>query len=311
MGLRIIFMGTPEFSVLILESLIKKYDVVAIVTKSDKEIGRKKEISFSPIKKVAIKNNIPVLQPEKIGEIVNEIKDYHPDMIITCAYGQFVPASILDIPKYGSVNVHASLLPKLRGGAPIHKAIINGYSKTGITIMRMIKKMDAGDIISFRETKISEFDDAGLLHDRLQIIGRDLLLETIPNIVSGKYITISQNEEEATFAYNITRSEEYLDFSKSKKEVMNQIRGLYPWPTAYTNLFGKETKVLKAKIAQEKISSGVLGEIIAVYPDSIGVRVKDGMVLLEEIKIDGKKRMLVKDYLNGIKKEELMGVVLE
>jgi len=303
--IRIVFMGTPTFSVPVLEGLIEKYEVVAVVTQPDKKVGRKQELVFSPVKKVAIDAKIPVLQPEKIRIDYEEILSYHPDIIITCAYGQIIPKALLDAPKYGCINVHASLLPKLRGGAPIHKALMYGYEKTGITIMYMDEKMDAGDIISQEETEIVESDNLESLHDRLSIIGKNLLLKTLPSIVKGENERRKQEESEVTYAYNITREEEKIDFSKSAREIENQIRALSPTPGAYTTLDGKILKVYHARIGDSHKET-TPGSVSNIYKDGIGICCREGEIILTDIKWEGKKRMLAKDYLNGIKKEELM-----
>lgn len=241
--MRIVFMGTPEFAVPVLRGLIDHYEVVGVVSQPDKEVGRHKVLTETPIKKVALENHIPVFQPIKIREEYEDILALKPDMIVTCAYGQIIPKVILDCPKLGCINVHASLLPKLRGGAPIHKALIDGYDKTGITIMYMDVKMDNGDIISQKELKILDSDNLESLHDKLSVMGRDLLLETLPSIIEGTNQRIVQNEDEVTFAYNIKREEEQIDFSKTSREVFNLIRGLSPVPSAFTSLFDLEMKV--------------------------------------------------------------------
>ena len=302
---RVIFMGTPDFAVPVLEKLIDNTNVVLVVTQPDKKVGRKQIISASPIKKVALKNNIPVFQPESIKNEVESLRKYNPDIIITCAYGQFIPSEILDLPKYSSINVHASLLPKLRGGAPIHKAIIDGYDKTGITIMYMDKKMDNGDIISSKEIKILENDNVGTLHDKLSILGSELLIETLPSIFNGSNKRIKQNENEATFAYAITRDEEKIDFNKNVKDVYNQIRGLYPFPCSYTLMDNEIIKVLESK--KSNIKSTNVSHITSIGKDYIGVSCNDYEIHLTKIKPSGKKEMSVLDYLNGKNKNELLG----
>ena len=211
-------MGTPSFAVPILEELINKYNVIMVVSQPDKEKDRKGNIIYSPCKELAKKNNIEVYQPIKIREEYQYILDKKPDIIITAAYGQIIPSQILDYPKYGCINVHGSLLPKLRGGAPIHHAIINGDKEAGVTIMYMDKKMDSGDIISQRSINI---DDNMILDDlyyKLSILGRDLLIDTLPSILNGTNNRIKQNEEEVTYAYNVTREEEKIDFNKTARE---------------------------------------------------------------------------------------------
>ena len=243
MAIRVVFMGTPDFSVPVLKGLIENYQVVGVVSQPDRKVGRHQEVEFTPIKKVAVDNNILVLQPEKIRKDYMSVLELKPDIIVTCAYGQIIPKELLDYPKYGCINVHASLLPRLRGGAPIHHAIIDGYKKTGITIMYMDEAMDSGDIISQRETEISDIDTLESLHDRLSEMGRDLLLDTLPSILDGTNQRIKQDINEVTYAYNIKREEEYLDFNKSSRELFNQIRGLNPHPGSSCVIGEKEFKV--------------------------------------------------------------------
>ncbi len=298
-NLKVVFMGTPDFSVNVLDRLIHHTNVIAVVTKPDKLVGRKQVLSQSAIKEVAIKNNIKVLQPIKIKEEYKNILDLNPDIIITCAYGQFLPKEVLEFPRYGCINVHASLLPKLRGGAPIHKAIIYGYDTTGITIMYMGQKMDNGDIISQKSIEIEKTDNVGTLHDKLSVLGADLLIETLPDIISGKAKRIIQDEAEVTFAYNISREEEHIDFSQTKTEVLNQIRGLNPWPVANALLDGEEMKIYEATIGEECYNDKLNGEIVKLYKDGIGIKVADGEIILKTIKPFGKKQMSVREYLNG------------
>ena len=301
---KVIFMGTPEFAVPILQMLIENTEVILVVTQPDKEVGRKKEKKFSPIKELAIKNNIETFQPIKIKEDYKYILEKNPDIIITCAYGQIIPNELIETPKYGAINVHASLLPKLRGGAPIHHAIIDGYKKTGITIMYMSSKMDAGDIISQKEITINEKENVGTLHDKLSKIGTELLKETLPLIFEQKNERIKQNEEEVTFGYNITREEEKIDFNKTAEQVYNQIRGLNPFPLAYAILNEEETKIIEANINEKTI--GKVGKITEITKNSIIVKCKDKSIEITKIKPFGKRIMEVKDYLNGIKKEALI-----
>ena len=301
---KVIFMGTPEFAVPILQMLIDNTDVLLVVTQPDKEVGRKKEKKFSPIKELALKNNIEVFQPIKIREDYEYILSKNPDIIITCAYGQIIPNALIETPEYSAINVHASLLPKLRGGAPIHHAIIDGYDKTGITIMYMSSKMDAGDIISQKEVPITDADNVGTLHDKLSSVGTKLLKETLSLIFERTNKRIKQNEEEVTYGYNITREEEKIDFSKSAKEVYNKIRGLNPFPLSYALLNGEETKIIEAKVSDS--IKGNVGQITGITKESIIVKCKDKSIEITKIKPFGKRIMYVKDYLNGIKKESLL-----
>ncbi len=302
---KVVFMGTPAFASLVLENLIKHTNVVLVVTQPDKEVGRKKEIKFSPVKNIAIKNGIKVFQPDRIRNDYQEVLDAEPDIIITCAYGQIIPTVLLDAPEYKAINVHASLLPKLRGGAPIHKAIIYGYEKTGITIMYMSDKMDAGDIISQKEIIISDEDNAGTLHDKLSILGTDLLISTLPEIFSKSNKRIVQDEDEVTFAYNIKREEELIDFNKPAREVYNQVRGLYPWPTAYAVLNGIEIKILSCQIGNQ--TKGKPGEIINADKNGLSVMCGDKNIIISKVKESGKKEMSASEFING--KKNLLGEV--
>ncbi len=304
--LNIVFMGTPLFAVPVLEGLIEKYGVRAVVTQPDKLVGREQKLSIPPVKEVAKKHNILVLQPLKLKEEYEEILALEPELIITCAYGQMVPDVILNYPKYGCINVHASLLPKLRGGAPIHKAIIYGHHKTGITIMHMSSKMDAGDIITQSEVEITNTETASSLHDKLKIVGRDLLLETIPSIIDKTAPRIKQVESEVTFALAIRREEEKIDFNKTKREIYNQIRGLNSWPGAYFMFDNMIFKVWESEISNNYFPDLFNGQVSAVYEDGIGVKVYNGEIILKVIQPEGKRKMTAKEFINGYK-EKLVG----
>ncbi len=308
--LKVIFMGTPEFCVPILEALIINCNVIAVVTQPDKEVGRKKEIVFSPIKTLALKHDIKILQPVKIKEEYSEITNLNPDIIITCAYGQIVPEIILKTPKYGCINVHASLLPKLRGGAPIHKAIIYGYKKTGITIMYMDKGMDTGDMISKVEVDILDTDTAETLHDKLQNVSVPLLMDTLPSIISGTNKREKQNDDEATYAYNVSRKEEYVDFTKTSREIFNQIRGLNSWPGAYAILNDKNIKLWASKI-NDKTYDSKPGTIVNIDKNGMEVTTKDGSIIITELQVPGKKKMNIKDFINGNKKEDYLNKIFK
>lgn len=310
--LSIVFMGTPDFAVPVLQGLIDNYKVKAVVTQPDKPVGRDGVIKKTPIKKLAEENMILVLQPENLKEEWRLVTELHPNLIVTCAYGQLVPREILVYPEYGCINVHASLLPKLRGGAPIHRAIINGYSETGITIMHMAPSLDTGDIISQKSIKIDDDDTAETLHDKLSVLGRDLLIETIPSIVDGTAPRVKQNNEESTYAYNISKDDEKIDFSKTKRQIYNQIRGLNSWPGAYTILDGKRIKIWECRTTDENYSNLLDGKITNIYPDGIGVKCSNGEVVFTVIQPDGKHKMSTIDYLNGIQnKQALIGKIFE
>ena len=308
---RIVFMGTPDFSVPVLKMLLEHYQVVGVVTQPDKQVGREGKLSISPVKKVALEENIPIYQPVKIRKGYEEILSLNPDIIVTCAYGQIIPKEILDYPEYGCINVHASLLPKHRGGAPIHRAIMEGDSKTGITIMYMDVGMDDGDIIRQKEIPILDTDTAETLFDKLSVLGASLLEETLPDIFSKSVSRIKQKEEEATFSYNISKEDEKICFAKKRREVYNQIRGLNSFPVAYTILDGKRMKVWASKIGDEK-KVPPCGTITSIGKEGIGVATLDGEIFLTEIQPEGKKKMLAADYINGYPhKENLIGKVLE
>lgn len=306
--MKVIFMGTPDFAVPVLEGLIENYEVILVVSQPDKRVGRKQELKNTPIKEVALKHNIPVFQPVKIREDYQEIIDLNPDIIVTCAYGQIIPKAILDCPKLGCINVHASLLPKLRGGAPIHKAIIDGYKTTGITIMYMDVKMDDGDIISQKEIEITDDDNLESLHDKLSVLGKELLLETLPSIIDGTNERIKQNEDEVTFAYNIKREEEHIDFNKNSREVFNLIRGLSPVPSANAILFDEEMKIYES-IISDKEYKGTCGEIVDITKQGIVVKTNDGAIIITKVKPFGKKLMDATSYVNGVGKDKLLGKV--
>lgn len=304
----IVFMGTPDFAVPILQGLIDNYKVRAVVTQPDKPVGRTGQVRKSPIKELAEKNTILVLQPTNLKEEWKMVTDLHPTLIVTCAYGQIVPRELLVYPEYGCINVHASLLPKLRGGAPIHRAIINGHKETGITIMHMSPKLDQGDIISQESIEITDTDTAETLHDKLSILGKDLLLKTLPSIINKTASRIPQNEEESTFAFNISPEDEKIDFSKLKKQIYNQVRGLNSWPGAYFTLEGKRIKVWECKMSDNNYSNLLDGQITNIYPEGIGVKVSNGEIILTLIQPEGKQKMKATDFANGFQnKQDLIG----
>ena len=308
--LKVVFMGTPEFSLNVLKMLIENTNVIGVVTQPDKIVGKNKEKSFTPIKKLAIDNNILVLQPEKIRKEYEDVLALNPDIIITCAYGQIIPSEILDFPKYGCINVHASLLPKLRGGSPLHHAIIDGYDKTGVTIMHMDKGMDTGDIISQEEIKILDSDNVGTIHDKLSLLGSELLFKTLPSILDGTAKRIKQKDEEATYCHNITHEEELIDFHKTGREIFNQVRGMNPYPVSYLTINNKVFKVYEVSYEiNNKYQNSSIGEIVINDKKSLGIKVSDGIIYLEDIKREGKKRMNIKDYLNG-EQENLKGIIV-
>lgn len=302
-NLKVVFVGTPEFAVPVLKKLIDFTNVVLVVSQPDALVGRKKILTPSPIKKVAIENNIEVFTPNNIKEDYQKILDTNPDIIITCAYGQIIPKILLDLPKYKCVNVHASLLPKYRGGAPIHASLINGDKETGITIMYMDVGMDDGNIIEQKSIEISNNDNINTLSDKLSELGANLLIETLPSIINGTCNNIKQDSDKVTFAYIIKRKDEIIDFSNNYKTIYNKVRALFN--RSYFIMNNIEYKVVNVRY--ENINSEV-GIINHIYKDGIGIGCNDGEVVITEFIPSGKKQMLVSSYLNGIKKEELIGV---
>ncbi len=305
--LKVVFMGTPEFAVPVLDMLIKTTDVKLVVSQPDKMVGRKKEIVYSPIKELAISNNIEVFQPYKIREDYQRILDIHPDIIITCAYGQIIPKVLLDAPRLGCVNVHASALPKLRGGAPLNHAIIDGYKSTGVTIMYMDEKMDNGDIIKLFNYDIKDTDTYDDLVNILSVEGANLLKEVLPSIIDGTNDRIKQDENEVTFAWVIKREDEHIDFNEKASVIHNKIRGLSSIPGSYSVLDDLNIKIYLSSLDDCENSNSLSGTVTRVSKDGIFVACKDKEIKLLKIQVPGKKPMLVRDYLNGINKEELIG----
>ena len=294
-------MGTPDFAVPILETLIQNTKVVLVVSQPDKKVGRKQILTKTPIHEVADKYGISVFQPEKIKNDYERILEVKPDIIITCAYGQIIPKVLLDLPRLGCINVHASLLPKLRGGAPLHHAIIDGLDKTGVTIMYMDETMDTGDIISTISYDIKSSDTTEDIHDTLRELGAKLLIDTLPSIVTGTNRRIKQNETEATYGYNITREEEHIDFNKRGILIDRLVRGLYSWPLANTIIGDTEYKIVAGYFIKGKGNPGMISDISKKV---LGIGCLDGTYYVTKIKPAGKKIMDIKDFLNGIDIEE-------
>jgi len=298
---KIVFMGTPDFSVPVLQQIIKDgYDVIGVVTQPDRPVGRKKVLTPTPVKVEAVKHGIPVFQPEKIRqeEELTKILVLEPDIIVTAAFGQILPKQLLDAPKFGCINVHASLLPELRGGAPIHYAIIQGKKKTGVTIMYMVEKLDAGDILTSVEVPISEEDNVGSLFSKLSAAGAELLSETLPLLLAGRLTPKPQNEAEATFATNIKREQEKIDWEKTGEEIYNHIRGLNPWPVAFTTMEGQVLKIWQSqKVPGFKADPGT---ILKVESDGFTVGTGNGTAIkIIELQPSGKTKMQSEQFLRG------------
>lgn len=293
-----IFMGTPEFAIPALKTLLKLSDVVCVVTKPDALVGRKKVLTPSPIKKLAIKENIPVLTPVKLKEEYQSILDYEPELIVTCAYGKIVPKVILDYPKYGCINIHASILPKYRGSAPMQWAIANGEKETGITLMYMDEKMDTGDIIDIEKISILDDDDLGSIHDKLSLLGSSILEKNFSNIINNNISRVKQDDTKATLAPMITREMELLNFNDYGKNIINKIRAFSPYPLTRTMINNEEVKIVKAKFIRKENTN--IGKLIITKND-LGIECLDGIIYLEIIKPVGKKEMPIKSFLNGLK----------
>lgn len=295
-------MGTPDFSVPILRMIQEEgYEILAVVTQPDRPVGRKRVLTPPPVKAEALRLGLPVIQPEKLrnSEELLEIINLKPDIVITAAFGQILPKSLLDAPPLGCINVHASLLPKYRGGAPIHQAIIDGEEKTGVTIMYMAEKLDAGDIITQRAISIEDEDNTGTMFEKLSVVGRELLKETLPIIIEGKNERIPQDEEKVTFAHNISREQERVDWSNGARNVFNQVRGLTPWPTAYTTFQGENVKLWSVKEG-DSVTTHTPGQVVKIENDSFEVATGDGKsIVIYELQPAGKKRMTAQDYLRG------------
>ncbi|EQG75763.1 methionyl-tRNA formyltransferase [Clostridioides difficile DA00165] len=278
----------------------EKYEILGVVTQPDKPKGRGKKLGMSPVKELAIENNIPVYQPVKARDkkFIDKIKSLNPDVIVVVAFGQILPKEILEIPKLGCINVHVSLLPKYRGAAPINWVIINGEEKTGVTTMYMDEGLDTGDMILKTEVNLDENITAGELHDKMMNIGAETLKETLRLIEEGNAPREVQNHEEFSYAPIMNKSLGNIDFSKSAREIHNLVRGVNPWPSAYTTYNDVIMKVWKTKVLDEKSTKDV-GTIIDVSKDGIKVSTIDNVLLIEEIQMPNKKRMLVGEYIKG------------
>jgi methionyl-tRNA formyltransferase len=301
LNMKIIFMGTPEFAVPCLQALLEnKYDVTHVFTQPDRAQGRGQKIQLTPVKEFALKHDIEVCQPDNINtQYWKEfIKELQPDLIIAVAYGQILKQDILDAPKYGCVNVHASLLPKYRGAAPINWSIINGETITGVTTMYMERGLDCGNMIMKRETVIEADETAGQLHDKLSIMGAGLLLDTIKAISEGKADSVPQNNTEATYAPIMSKSLGKIDWSKPAKEINNLIRGVNPWPSAYSHYNEKLIKIWKAEI-EETCTAAKPGMIIKLNNKGIHVSTGKGCLVIKELQPQNGKRMDVASFLRG------------
>ena len=301
--MKILFMGTPDIAVSMLKQILADgYDVIGVVTQPDKKAGRKQELKMSEVKQCALQHNIPVYQPVRIKDDYKDLMMLVADLIVTCAYGQFIPSELLEAPTYGSINVHASLLPKLRGGAPIHKAIIYGEKETGMSIMRMVKAMDAGAVMAQCKVRIEETDTAGSLYDKLAEAGAKLLSESIVKIKEGKAVFVEQQEEKATFAYTISKEEEFISFDRDISKVYDHIRGLIPFPVGHGIINNKKVKFHKVRKVEKAIYSKP-GEVLGLLDGGFAIAAVNGYVLIDEIQMEGKAKTDAKAFFNGAGKQ--------
>ena len=299
--MKAVFMGTPEFAVPTLQALIDHHEVLAVVTQPDKQRGRGKKMQFPPVKEKAVEYDIPVYQPQRARdeEFIEELKNLNPDVIVVVAYGQILPESILNIPKYGCINVHGSLLPKYRGAAPIQWAVIDGEKESGVTIMQMDEGLDTGDMLEKVVVPIGENTTMGELHDALRAAGSKLLIKVIDDIAAGKAQPVKQNNDEATYASLLDRSMERIDWSKSAQEVHNLIRGFNPAPSTFTKLpNGKSLKIWGSRLS-DKTSDAASGTVIETGKHSFFVACGTGVLEITEVQPESKKRMPAQVFLNG------------
>ncbi|MCY6484003.1 methionyl-tRNA formyltransferase [Clostridium aestuarii] len=299
--MNIVFMGTPEFSVPSLQAIIDEFGVKAVFTQPDKPKGRGKKVSMSPVKELALKYDIPVYQPirlKKEQEIIEELKNMNPDFIIVVAYGQILPKTVIEIPKYACINLHASLLPKYRGAAPINWAIVEGEKKSGNTTMLMDEGLDTGDMLLKQEVEITENMTAGDLHDILMRDGSEILIQTIKRMVEGNITPVKQDSSQTCYASMLDKKMGEIEWKLSAEKLNNLIRGLSPWPVAYTHYNDKIMKIYKAKVLKEQ-SDVKNGTIIDVSDEGIKVSCGEGTLLIEEIQFPGKKVLKVEQYIKG------------
>ena len=308
--MNIIFMGTPDFAVSTLESLYNKgYNIALVITQKDKPKGRGKKFQPTAVKEKALELELEVYQPDNVNsaESIEKMKKLNPDFIVVAAYGQILRKQILDMPEYGCINVHASLLPKYRGAAPINWAIINGEKETGITIMEMAEGLDTGDMILSKKIPIDEEDDSQIVHDKLALLGSELIVEALEGIKDNKLTKVPQDNNLSTYASMISKETGRINWGEIGENIKNLVRGLKPWPSAYTDYNGNIVKIHKVKLV-DKFKEAKDGEIVLVTDEGIFVNALDKCVVIEEIQFPGKKKLLVKDYLRGNQIEE--GVIL-
>ena len=299
-NLKIVFMGTPDFAVPCLKTLNENYEVIAVITQPDRPKGRGQKLTPSPIKEYALEHNLTVLQPEKIktSETEEQLKKLAPDLIVVVAFGQILSKAILDIPKLGCINVHASLLPKYRGAAPIHWSIINGETKTGITTMYMDVGLDTGDMILKEEVSISAKMNTGELHDTLMNIGAKTLLQTIKQIAEGSVVRNKQNDAKASYAPLLTKELERINWLLPAQEIYNLVRGLNPWPVAFSIFKGKKLKIWQTKVI-DNVTIGEIGTVLSLTETGFTVQTGKGILEILELQPESKRKMTAKDFVCG------------
>jgi methionyl-tRNA formyltransferase len=303
--MRIVFMGTPDFAVPCLEALLNAgYTVCGVVTQPDRPKGRKREMTPPPVKVIALANGIPVYQPESLKEqgAIEPIRAWQPDLIVTAAFGQILPVELLQLPVNRCINVHASLLPKYRGGAPIQHSIIDGESESGVTIMYMERGLDTGDMLAQSKVEITEFDDNGTMHQKLSLCGAQLLLDMLPKLLRGELHPVPQDHEKASYAKNISRADERINWNHTSSQIWNRVRGLHPWPIAFSMIQEEVFKIWQAEQIDDtsiEFSDVVPGTIIRCDETGIVVRTGDGVISLKVIQPAGKKAMPASEYVRG------------
>ena len=300
--MRIVFMGTPDFSVPTLEALVASgHEVVAVVTQPDKPKGRGKEIHMSPVKECALQHNIPVYQPVRARDeaFVEEMRALNPDAMVVIAFGQILPKSLLDLPKYGCVNIHASLLPKYRGAAPIQWAVINGDEETGITTMMMDVEMDTGDMLEKTVVKLDPEETGGSLFDRLSLLGGDLILSTLSKLEKGEITPVPQDHEKATYVKKISKSMGDIDWTMDAVSIERLVRGLNPWPSAFTRWNGKMLKIWEAKVLPDPDVKLPCGSVISASDEGLKIQTGAGVLCVTSLQLEGKKRMDTAAFLRG------------
>ncbi len=299
--MKIVFMGTPDFAVRSLETLIhSKHEVIGVVTQPDKPKGRGKTIQMTPVKELALEHGIPVFQPKRIRneEAIAHVKEWNPDVIVVAAFGQLLPKEIIDMPQYGCLNIHASLLPKYRGASPIQQAVINGEKESGVTIMKMDEGLDTGDMLKKKSVLLDEKETGESLHDKLALLGGPLMLEVLEELEKGTAVLTPQKDEESSYAKMLKKDMGHIDWEKPATVIECLIRGLNSWPSAYTGFEGKTLKIWNADVVEEN-SEYNPGTIVRTEKDAVFVQTGEGLLKLKEVQLEGKKRMDMAAFLRG------------